>query len=117
MSGSVAAERAVEYLRALLVAHGALPVRDEQLARLERRVAGLLAAVADPDDRRVLTAFATWHVLQRVRWRAEHQPAAGTATRHLVRLDRWVATCHGHPVFTHHTSHNRQERSPVTVGA
>ncbi len=93
------AGRAVEYLRALLVAHGALPVRDEQLARLERRVAGLLAAVTDPDDRRVLTAFATWHVLQRVRRRAQHGPAANTPTRHAsvavrsaIALLEWLST-------------------------
>lgn len=76
------AGRAVDYLRALLIAHGALPARDEQLAKLERRIAGLLADVADADDRRAVTAFATWHVLQRVRRRAERRPAAATATRH-----------------------------------
>lgn len=37
--------RAADYLRAMLVAHGALPARDEPLVRLERAVAGLLAAV------------------------------------------------------------------------
>lgn len=74
--------RAVDYLRALLIAHGALPARDEQLVRLERRIAGLLADIANADDRRTVTAFATWHVLQRVRRRAEQRPARSTATRH-----------------------------------
>lgn len=76
------AGRAVDYLRALLVAHGALPERDEALARLERRVAQLLGDVGDVDDRRILTAYATWRVLHQVRRRAEHHPAAHTATRH-----------------------------------
>ena len=35
----------VDYLRAMFVAHGALPPRDEPLARLERAVADLLAQV------------------------------------------------------------------------
>lgn len=74
--------RAVDYLRALLVAHGALPERDEALARLERRVTQLLAQVKDVEDRRILTAYSTWRVLHRVRNRAEHRPAARTATRH-----------------------------------
>lgn len=76
------AGRGVDYLRALLVAHGALSERDEALARLERRVAQLLAEVVDVEDRRVLTAYSTWRVLHRVRRRAEHRPAARTATRH-----------------------------------
>jgi hypothetical protein len=42
--------RGADYLRALLVAHGALPVRDEALARLERTVADLLAAVPSEQD-------------------------------------------------------------------
>lgn len=76
------AGRAVDYLRALLVAHGALPERDESLARLERRIGQLLASVEDVNDRRTLTAYATWQILHRARYRAEHRPAAQTATRH-----------------------------------
>lgn len=76
------AGRAMDYLRALLVAHGALPERDEALARLERRVVQLVAEVEDVADRRVLAAYSTWRVLHRVRNRAQHRPAARTATRH-----------------------------------
>lgn len=76
------AGRAVDYLRALLVAHGALPERDESLARLERRIGQLLASVEDVNDRRTLTAYVTWRILHRARNRAEHRPAARTATRH-----------------------------------
>jgi hypothetical protein len=76
------AGRPVEYLRALLVAHGALPARDEPLARLERRVVQLLSGIADAEDRRTVTAYATWRVLHRARRRAEQSPATSTATRH-----------------------------------
>ena len=69
-----------DYVRALLVAHGALPGRDEALARLERDTAGLLASVTDAEDRRTLTAYATWRVLHRARWNASHRPAPRTAT-------------------------------------
>ena len=75
------ARRAADYVRALLVAHGVLPDRDEALARLERDTALLLASTTSPDDRRALTAYATWRVLHRVRRRASQQPAAHTATR------------------------------------
>src|SRR5262249_43065525 len=62
-------------------AHGALPGRDEALARLDRDTAALLAGVRHPDDRRTLTAYARWRVLQRARWNASHRPAPHTATR------------------------------------
>ena len=75
------AQPAAGYVRALLVAHGALPARDEALARLERDTAALLAGVSDPGDRRTLTAYARWRVLQRARWNASHRPAPHTATR------------------------------------
>ena len=75
------ARRPADYVRALLVAHDVLPGRDEALARLERDTASLLASVSDADDRRILTAYATWRVLHRARWNASHRPAPRTATR------------------------------------
>jgi hypothetical protein len=79
--------RGADYLRALLVAHGALPVRDEALARLERTVADLLAAVPSEQDRRVVTAYATWRVLHRARRDTARRPAPSTTTRNArVRL-------------------------------
>jgi hypothetical protein len=75
------ARRPADYVRALLVAHGALPDRDEALARLERDTAGLLAGVTDTQDRRILTAYATWRVLHRARWNASRRPGPHTATR------------------------------------
>ncbi|MFT3872262.1 MAG: hypothetical protein QM714_06380 [Nocardioides sp.] len=57
----------VGYLRALLVATGVLPERDEQAARLDRWTTALLANVEDPDQRKLLTRYARWHVIARAR--------------------------------------------------
>ena len=68
--------RPVEYLRALLIAHGALPARNEPPARLERRVA---PGITDTEDRRTVNAYATWRVLHRARHHAGQRPATSTA--------------------------------------
>lgn len=73
--------RPADYLRAMLVAHGALLPRDEPLARLERAVAELLAGVPADEDRRTLTAYATWRVLYRARRRAQTRPTTTTIAR------------------------------------
>ena len=84
--------RAVDYLRAVLVAHGALPPRDEPLARLERAVADLLDRIPDGEDRRTLTTYATWRILHRARRRARVRPTptavAGHATAAPTGSDR-----------------------------
>jgi len=74
--------RAADYLRRLLTAHGVLADRDEDLARTERWVADLLASVDRPADRRLMTAYATWRVLRRLRHRAGRNRSPWTATRH-----------------------------------
>ena len=89
------AGRAVEYLRALLVAHGALPARDEALARLERQVTQLLTGIADREDRRTVTAYATWRVLHRACRRAAQRPATTTATKHATASLRAAITLLG----------------------
>ena len=82
----------VDYLRAMLVAHGALPPRDEPLARLERAVADLLAQVPAGKDRRALAAYATWRVLHRARRRTRTRPTPITVTRHAtLRLRAAIA--------------------------
>jgi hypothetical protein len=84
--------RAVDYLRAVLVAHGALPSRDEPLARLERAVADLLARMPAGKDRRTLTAYATWRILHRARRRARVRPTSTAATGHAtLRLRAAIA--------------------------
>jgi len=73
--------RAAGYLRHVLVAGGALPVRDEALAQLESWVSStLLADHTNPEHRRLLQAYATWRVLRRLRRRSADKPQARTAT-------------------------------------
>jgi hypothetical protein len=75
--------RAADHVRQMLVAHGALPERDEALARLERWIDDQLAAVDRPDDAGLLRRFATWHVLRGLRRRVEHRSDnQRTATRY-----------------------------------
>jgi hypothetical protein len=59
--------RAAGYLRQMLVAGGVLPPRDEELARAEQWLAGLLASMTVPEHRRLVRAFATWQVIMRLR--------------------------------------------------
>ncbi len=71
---------AIEHLRQLLTACGALPERDPHLARLERFIAIQADTLACDDDRRLLRAWATWQVLRRLRARAaEGKPTVNRA--------------------------------------
>ncbi|MHB1987271.1 MAG: hypothetical protein ACYCSF_04695 [Acidimicrobiales bacterium] len=72
------AAKPVEHLRAVLVATGALPRRDEQMARLERWVTSTVEARSDPDERQVLQRYAIWHLLRRLRRRNK-----GVETTHM----------------------------------
>lgn len=74
--------RAANHVRQMLVAHGVLPPRDEQLVALEQLNAQTLASIRRPDDRKTVAAFATWRVLRRVRRRADHNPTERTAINH-----------------------------------
>ncbi|MFD3929450.1 hypothetical protein [Streptomyces sp. NPDC058614] len=67
-------DMAVDYFRAVLVSAGILPVRDEYLARLERWIEQKTAAIEDPEDRRLITAFARWDRIARIRQRARGKP-------------------------------------------
>ncbi|WP_330433847.1 hypothetical protein OIC43_03455 [Streptomyces sp. NBC_00825] len=57
----------IAYLRAALVAAGALPDRDEQLARLERWLAKTIARVSSAEERRILRNYTNWQPLRRLR--------------------------------------------------
>src|SRR5205823_6026639 len=75
--------RAADHVRQMLIAHGALPERDEAVARLERWIDDKLAAVDRPHDAGLLRRFAPWHVLRSLRRRDEHRsPNRRTATRY-----------------------------------
>ena len=54
----------VEHLRAILVATGALPARDEHLTRLEHWINATLGDLGDRDDKELLHRYAVWHLLR-----------------------------------------------------
>jgi hypothetical protein len=74
--------RAANYVRHMLVANGALLDRDDDLATLERHNAKTVAAIDRAEDRSVVAAFATWHVLRRLRRQAERNSGGRTSIRH-----------------------------------
>jgi hypothetical protein len=96
------ASKPVEHLRAILVATGTLPPRDEHLARLERWIARTLAECGDPGQRQLLHRYAVWHLLRRLRQRNNNTHAtcaqAVTVKRHvkaaLALLDGLTARGH-----------------------
>ena len=57
----------VTHLRSILVATGALPPRDEQMARIERWTSRVIADRDDPGEQQLLRAYAVWHLLRRLR--------------------------------------------------
>ncbi len=91
--------KVVDNLRMRLVAGGALPARDEQLAFLERWLAARTAQVRDPKSRKVLQAYTTWHLLRRLRRFSRCRPVSqaqahgvrGYVTQ-VVRLLNWLQT-------------------------
>lgn len=74
--------RPADYLRHMLAAAGALPPRDEGLARASRWLEEVLAAIAPPDDRRLVRAYATWQVMRRLR------ASSASGSRPLAVTDR-----------------------------
>lgn len=57
----------VTYLRAMLVAAGALPPRDENATRLHRYATETVTDITDPELRGVLSRYARWHVAGRAK--------------------------------------------------
>ncbi|MDQ3643532.1 MAG: hypothetical protein M3450_19195, partial [Actinomycetota bacterium] len=74
--------RAANHVRQMLVAHGVLAPRDEQLVALELLNTQTVTSIGRPDDRKTVAAFATWRVLHRVRRRADHNTNERTAINH-----------------------------------
>jgi len=74
--------RAAGYLRAVLVANMVLPARDEALLATERFLTDTLAGIPSPTDRRLVHAYATWRVLNRLRRSAQRGARPRTHTRH-----------------------------------
>jgi len=74
--------RAADQLRQALVAGGALPPRDEELARTGQWLTGALAAIKPAAGRRLVQAYATWHVMRRLRASAGKARQPRTYTAH-----------------------------------
>jgi hypothetical protein len=69
--------KAADYLRHMLTASGALPPRDEGLARASQWLDEILAGMNPAADRRTVQAYATWQVMRRLR---AGSPAGGPLT-------------------------------------
>jgi hypothetical protein len=76
--------QALQNLRGVLVATGALPFRDEQLFRLEAWIAQVTHR-DDPDDRQVLQRYALWYLLRRLRQRADKKTGVTRQQAELVQ--------------------------------
>ena len=74
--------RAADYLRHMLTAGGALPARDEELARTEQWLGDLLASIGAPGHRRLVQSFATWQVMRRLRRSAAASTRPRSPTAH-----------------------------------
>ncbi|MFC8453076.1 hypothetical protein [Kitasatospora sp. NPDC057223] len=68
--------KTLDHLRAVLVAGGILPDRDERLVKLERWTSRAVASRDDHEERAMLHRYAVWHHLRRLRGRL----GAGHAT-------------------------------------
>ncbi len=69
--------RSVAYLRDLLVQADILPPADRQLLFFQRTLAEKLPAVSNPEHRRLLEIFATWHIQHRLNTLAGRGPLTG----------------------------------------
>lgn len=89
---------AVLRLRSVLVQSGLLDERDEALARLEAWITEHVNAITEVDQRRMIEAFATWHVLRRVRRRAERARVVNTknARRQIHHAIEFLDHLHTH---------------------
>jgi len=66
--------RSAIYVRDLLVAAGTLPSVDRELFLFEQWLPPWLRQVQDEEHRKILTRYATWHVLRHLRQAADHGP-------------------------------------------
>lgn len=90
--------RVAAHLRELLMSCGLLPPRDKQICLFERWLGEHLAGITDPEHQQIVRRFATWHVLPKLRARAEHTPItaagrqfAGDQVRHATAFLGWLA--------------------------
>jgi hypothetical protein len=95
--------KTVRYLRRVLVASGVLPAHDEHLDRLQQWLHRTLAAIDDPQQRRIVSRYAHWYHLRRLRSRTgPNTPVTDTqATAVRNRVDAATA------ILAELTSHHR----------
>lgn len=92
---TVADGHVADHLRALLVAHGVLAVRDEQLAQIEQWLPKVLGRLPDAAERRIVERWARWQPLRRLHRQAAHtSPGQACGIRQeirsVVRLLEWL---------------------------
>jgi len=75
-------QRSADYLRHMLTAGGALPARDEALARIERWSSDALGAINPTADRQLARSYLTWRILRQLRRRSENSPSPRTPAGH-----------------------------------
>ncbi|MFF0813326.1 hypothetical protein [Streptomyces albogriseolus] len=99
--------RSVAYLRDLLMQCGVLPPADRHLLLFQRWLTEKLPTVSDPECRKLLDLFATWHIQRRLRALAGHGPLTSSQTQqarnklclaisfleHLAQRGRSLADC------------------------
>lgn len=75
----------LKHLRAILVATGALPVRDEHMARLEHAITRTIGQRDNPDEQHLLRRYAIWHMLRRLRSRNRGTETTSIQAANLMR--------------------------------
>jgi len=119
--------RAAAHLRDLLMSCGLLPVIDKQICMFERWLGEHLADIANHDHQQIVRRFATWHVLPKLRSRAERKPvtpasrsSAGDQVRHATAFLGWLAArdlgladCRQAEIDAWHVEHTQHERAAV----
>jgi len=71
---TLAPQADAEHLRTVLIDCGVLSTRDELLISAERSIERRVVRVENPDDRKILHSFATWHRLRYLRANADRRP-------------------------------------------
>ncbi|WP_306211665.1 site-specific integrase [Actinoplanes sp. RD1] len=109
------------------MACGLLPAIDKQILLFERWLHQHLTAVGDPDHAQLLRRFATWHLLPRLRARAETPPISPAGRRYageqidqasallgcLAARDRALADCTRADVDAWAVEHSASARANV----
>ncbi|MFD4337889.1 hypothetical protein ACFWPP_11955 [Streptomyces anulatus] len=93
----IASDAVAAHLRALFVAGGVLPERDEHLARLEKWLTRTIARIPTADERRIVHHYIRWQPLRRLR-RLPHgrhvthgqADSVRMEVRSIVRLLEWL---------------------------